>query len=467
MALMTSSRAKYAIASILILVVVTASIFASDIVQSINIITSPAPTPSQNLTTPIPAPVFPEVSQSAKSVRVDLKELKSTYRPPKTAIKVGIVVYGSDSDPIARTMRSVLSQWVSEVNQNGGIFLNSQQKKIPVQVVIYQDSDLENLGRAYHETLALQDKVDLAIVVGGPSSASQAIQVFDENQVFHIALSNIQNDAMVRTNNYTVLLGGGTSSNVGADFGRFAKSLDIKSVAIIRSDDYYYRNVSSAIKRSLQLEGIQVIIDDSTTLSGSFFVNGIQNIRQRRPDAVIILGPPSLELRFLSTLRQNLVSIPLVFTDLAAQSPGRVTNTMGRDADGLVGYSSWISSPEFRRNVNFGPSNEELSRISSVYGNSPQAAQVYTAAKILQRIAEEAESVDAKEMRTVALKYQSSMTALGPFFIGTDGLMYSNVQVVAQVRRASDGSISYEIMWPLEYKTSGALYPIPNRFSRP
>ena len=464
---MGSSRAKYAIASLLMLTIITASIFASDITQSINIITSTAPKPSQNQTTPIPAPVFPEVSQPAKSVNVDLKELKSTYRPPKASIKVGIVVYGSDSDPIARTIRSVLNQWASEINQNGGIFLNSQQKKIPVQVVIYQDSEFEDLGRNYYETLALQDKVDMAIVIGAPSPASQAIQVFDENEVFHIALSNIQTDAMFKANNYTVLLGGGTSNSVGADFGRFAKSLDIKSAAIIRLNDFYYGNVSSTIKRSLQLERIPVIIDDSNTLSASFFTNAIQNIRQSRPDAVVILAPPSIELRFLSTLRQSLASIPLVFTDLAAQSPGRVS-TMGRDADGLVGYSSWVPSSEFRRrNVNVGPSNEELIKISSVYGNSPQAAQVYAAAKILQKIVEEAGSVNAKEMRTVALRYQGSMTALGPFFVGADGLMYSNAQIITQVRRASDGSVSYEVMWPSEYKTSGALYPIPNRFSRP
>jgi len=464
---MATSRAKYAVAFLLMLTVITAGIFTSDIIKSINIIKNPAPKPSQNKTTPIPAPVFPEVPQPAKAVNVDLKELKSTYRPPKASIKVGIVVYGSDSDPIARTMRKVLNQWASEINQNGGVFLNSQQKKISLKIVIYQDSGFDDLGRAYYETLALQDKVDMAIVVGDPSSASQAIQVFDENEVFHIGLSNIQTDAMTRANNYTVLLGGGTSNNVGVDFGRFAKSLGIKSVAIIRLNDFYYGNASSTIKRSLQLEGIPVIIDDSNTLSASFFNNAIQNIRQSKPDAVVILAPPSIELRFLSTLRQSLTSIPLVFTDLAAQSPGRVS-TMGRDADGLVGYSSWVPSSEFRRrNVNFGPSNEELIKISSVYGNSPQAAQVYAAAKILQKIVEEGGSINAKEMRTVALKYQGSMTALGPFFVGADGSTYSNAQIIAQVRRASDGSISYEVIWPSEYKTSGALYPIPNRFSRP
>ena len=464
---MASGRAKYAIAFLLILGIITASVFASDIVHSINIITIPAPKLSHNQTTSIPSAVFPEVSQPARSITVDLKELKSTYKPPKASIKVGMVVYGPDSDPTIKTLRSVLSQWVSEVNQNGGLFLNSQQTKIPIQVVVYQDSDFEGQGKAYYETLALQDRVDIA-VVAGPPSASEAIRVLDENEIFHIALSNIKTDTMVKMNNYTVLLGGGTQNSVGADFGRFAKGLNIKSVAIIRLDDSYYGNVSSTIKRALQLEGIAVVIDDSNTLSGSFFTNAIQNIRQQKPDAVMILATPSVELRFLSSLRQNLASIPLVFTDLAAQSPGRVTTTMGRDVDGLVGYSSWVPSSEFsRRNVNFGPSNEELIKISGLYGNSPQAAQAYAAVKILEKIVQEAGSVNAKEMRTVALKYQGSTTALGPFFVGAEGLTYGNVQIIAQVHRSSDGTISYEIMWPLEYKTSGALYPIPNRFSRP
>lgn len=467
MATMSSSRAKYSVALLLMLALITAGILASNITETIITFTSPAPEQQSNQTAPIQAPVFPEVLQPAKSVKVEVSELKSTYKPPKPSIKVGMVLYGRP-DNMLRAMRNSLNQWAEEVNQNGGIFLSYYQKKIPIQIIIYEDPDSQNLGKFYHETLALQDKIDVAIVAGIPASASRAIAVLEENKIFHAVISNIEKNAIPPDNNYTVLLGGGTPENVGADFGRFAKSLGVKSVAIVRTRDSYYGNVSTTIKQSLDIEGIPVVIDDFNSLERLFFQDGIQNIRQKRPDAVLLLAPPSIELPFLATLRENLIGIPLVFTDLAIQSPGRMTTTLGRNADGLVGYSPWVPSSEFSRsNVNLGPTNAELIRISATHGNSPQAAHVYTAAKILQKIIEDSGSVDAKDMRAVALKLHGSMTALGPFFVGSDGAKYSNAQIIAQVHRANDSSISYEVMWPPEYKTSGVIYPIPNRFSRP
>ena len=97
---------------------------------------------------------------------------------------------------------------------------------------------------------------------------------------------------------------------------------------------------------------------------------------------------------------------------------------------------------------------------------SPQAGYAYVAAKIVEKILEDSGNVDAKEMRSASLKLNGANTALGPFFIGKEGLQYSNAQVVIQLRVAQDGSISYAIVWPIDYRSSNVMYPFPGWASR-
>jgi ABC-type branched-subunit amino acid transport system substrate-binding protein len=406
-------------------------------------------------------PHIPEISQPASSVKIRASDFNSTFKPAKTTIKIGMVATDLNSDLTKYTV-SALNQWAAEVNGNGGIFLKSEQKKIPVQIIIKDDQGSQVLSKNFHEGLALQDKVDAVIVVGTPSSATTAIRVLGDNEVFHAVIVDVDRDVLSFSNNYTVFLGAVTLDNVGSDFGKLAKSLGIESIAIVRSLDDNSGNTSLAFKKSIAAEQIPIVMDDRISQERLFFEDVVLKIVRLRPDALVVVATPAVETRFLAAMRDAGVSAPLIFTGQAGQSPRRLTAALGRDADGLVGYASWVPNPELtKRNVNLGPDNDALTGVAAANGMSPQAGHAYVAAKIIEKIMEDSGSVDAKEMRSAALKLNGANTALGLFFVGNEGLQYGNAQVVAQLRVARDGSISHAIVWPTYYRSANIAYPFP------
>lgn len=456
------SRIRYLLAIFAMVMLVTAFVFAPEISTTIITIVNPAAPKANNQTAPNAAPVFPQVSQPAKAVQMQESEMKKPYRPAKTSIKVGIVLSNFETDPMSRAVRSALNQWASEVTVNGGIFLRSEGTKVPVRIIFYDDQDQVNLAKAYHETMALQEKVDLALVLGDPIEASEAVQILEENEVLHIVLSPVQSGSIAPSNNFTILLGGATSSNYGADFGKFAKSTGIRSVAIVRTVDPYHNNVALNIRRSLTDEQIPIVLEDTNSFERGFFVDVVQSIARLRPHAIVVLASSSLEARFVSALSSARVSAPLIFASSATQLPGRLIATLGRDANGLIGYSQWVPNHEFERYSNMGPLKSDLIRVAEANGMFPQAGQVYGSMKIFEKIIEESGSVNVREMNNVAKKlFSGYITQLGPFFVGKDSAQTSNPYVIAQVRVSNEGKMSYEVMWPPEYRTKGILFPFP------
>jgi branched-chain amino acid transport system substrate-binding protein len=89
---------------------------------------------------------------------------------PAQALKIGVVA--SMSGPASTTGKGM---WQSaqlaaeEINANGGIYINSSGKKIPVQLVLGDDASTREGGMTAVSKLITQDNVDM--LVGGFSSA--------------------------------------------------------------------------------------------------------------------------------------------------------------------------------------------------------------------------------------------------------------------------------------------------------
>ena len=315
--LMGSSRTRYVLALLAMIALVAAILYAPNLPTTILTLTNQSAPKPQNQTNPNVILHVPEISEPASSVKMGASDFKSTFRPAKTSIKVGMVATNLNSDSTSKSIAGALTQWVAEANGNGGIFLKSEQKKIPVQVIIKDDQGSPVLARNLYETLALQDKVDAVIVVGTPLSAATAMQVLEDNAVFHIVITNVDNNVLLLSYNYTVFLGVGTQDNVGNDFGRLAKNLGIKSVAIVRSLDDNSGNLSLTFKRSIASEQIPIVMDDGLSEERLFFEDVVQKVVRLKPDALAVIATPSVEIRFLAAMRDARVSSPRIFTGLA------------------------------------------------------------------------------------------------------------------------------------------------------
>ena len=62
----------------------------------------------------------------------------------------------------------LFSAWAEHVNKRGGVFLKALGKKVPVEVVVYDDQSQVPVVTRFYERLIEKDKVDLLI---GPYSS--------------------------------------------------------------------------------------------------------------------------------------------------------------------------------------------------------------------------------------------------------------------------------------------------------
>ncbi len=82
---------------------------------------------------------------------------------PKDKIRVGWVtsLSGVNASGVPVTSGNVYTMWVEEVNAKGGLFIKEYGKKLPLEVIKYDDkSDIGTMTKLLEKTI-LEDKVDL------------------------------------------------------------------------------------------------------------------------------------------------------------------------------------------------------------------------------------------------------------------------------------------------------------------
>ena len=80
-----------------------------------------------------------------------------------------------------------LKLWVKDVNQSGGIFVRKYNKKLPVELIFYDDESTVERCKSLVEKLIVEDKVDILI---GPYSSGLTLSVVSIAQNYEKILWN-------------------------------------------------------------------------------------------------------------------------------------------------------------------------------------------------------------------------------------------------------------------------------------
>ena len=120
--------------------------------------------------TPVAAPT-PEVKEVTKVVKETVivevtpetpPTATPTVAPPKDSIVVGMA--RPLSGPLAvigdSAFRPVYETWVDEVNADGGVYVEEYGKKLPIELIVYDDTSDPGTMTRLTEKLILEDKVD-------------------------------------------------------------------------------------------------------------------------------------------------------------------------------------------------------------------------------------------------------------------------------------------------------------------
>ena len=302
--------------------------------------------------------------------------------------------------------------WIKDVNAEGGIYVKKYGKKLPLELLIYDDkSDIGTMTRLL-EKLILQVKVDFILP---PWSTA-----------FHFAAAPVANK-----HGY-ILIGGAAGAMKLKDFSadlpyyfqtfNFAETqvpvladlleeLKVKRVAVISLDDLHGAENSEAAVPELANRGIDVVMKESYPMGVKDLSPMLKKAKSLDAEAFIGFSYPD-EVMLATGQAIGLGMNFRVFGFTVGPAFTFFRDAFGPAAEGAIGGGAW--------NEKTSPGAKEFSEhfkevTGQPMGNYWGALYWYSAMQHFQQAIEKAGTLDQKKIRDI-MATEKFDTALGAFW---------------------------------------------------
>jgi len=373
-------------------------------------------------------------------------------KPEKEVIKIGFSrsLSGWGAPAAAGEQESVIL-WSEMVNAEGGIYVKEYGKKLPVQLIYYDDKSSPDEVVRIYERLATFDKVD---VFFPPSSTEPNIAAIAVCEKYHMPM-----------------VAGTCGSSRGRELGakywwsvtpleyQWMEALsdllsahkdEIKTVALLYCHYPFLITCYEDLKARLQKAGFDVVIEKDYPMDVKDLSEVLLNAKNKNVDAVIGHSMPSDAFMII----EQSIGVGLDPKFMYFQiGPGEYAfpQIFGAAVEGVSGMGTWCGSARF-------PGSKEFyEAIVKRWGHPPgllNQTDGWHVCQLMQQAIEKAGTLDREKIREV-LATEEFVTIEGPVKL-QDGL---NTLAVAGVMQWQKGEA--QLVWPLDRATAELEFPKP------
>ena len=359
-------------------------------------------------------------------------------------VKIGVALSqtGNLADSAAPYFKG-LDLWREQANARGGLAGH------PIEFTVYDDrSDPATAARLY-ERLITNDKVDFVISSLGSATAATGSAVAEKHKMLMINGGGAAEAIQQRGFKYVFQTAARISSYADGVLPLIEK-YGVKSMALVSRDYAAARDISKAIKQTIDGKDVKVVIDEYFPAGTADFSSQIAKGQQLKPDLWIGLLYPG---EAIETVRQfhSMNYMPKLFVANGVSQDDFI-KAAGKDAEYAVGMSLYEPSLPSEGNKEFVKTHREK------YGSDPgyYAAFGFVAGTVLEAAVKKAGSVDAEKVREVLTGLKMG-TVMGKHEV--DPTTYMQIGVRGLLVQVQNGK--REVIWPDEYKTAEPKLPIP------
>jgi branched-chain amino acid transport system substrate-binding protein len=365
-----------------------------------------------------------------------------------------------------------LKLWLEQKNAEGGVFVKAFNKKIPVNLVAYDDQSNTATAATLYNQLITQDKVDILIADSGSVLTSVAVPIARDHKMLLIDQTGTGATFFTPDNPYIVLMSDPVSSiwpKPLADFiTQDGPGLGMKRVALLYATNDFTGTQANAVRKFIKdaKAGVDFAYDQGIPTETSSYTVLINNIRATNPDAVIELGYAPNDIAFLRNLQDSGVKFKFLFSIY----PGLETELLEKNvgAKGLDYVYTYVPSSEVSYETNFGmPLNEYREAWHKKYAGANvefgyNSVAGYTTALVLEKALSAADSLDQLELRKAIVSLSGKLKTLdGTFELDpTTGAQIGEMTPIGQLR-AENGHVKFVTVWPHDVATGKPVYPRP------
>ena len=349
---------------------------------------------------------------------------------PKS-IRVGwsLARSGPNAPGADTTVRPNYEMWIKEVNAAGGVMLKEYGKRVPIEVVEYDDrSSTEEAVRAV-ERLITQDKVDLVLPPWGTAvniAVAPTLAKHGFPQLGTTFLSDKAAELAKRWPNIFFMLGStGMYAEALMDQLEAARKAGKigNTVAMLHVADGFGVELSTAARKAAAAHGFKLVIDKSYPVGTQDLSPLLNEVKGLAPDVFVAFSYPSDTVLISDQARVAGLNTKIFYTGVGTQFPFFKAK-YGAGTEGQMGLGGVDGdSPRMK---DYFKRHKEMTGKESENWASPVT---YGSLQVLQQAIERVGKIDrgaiVKEIKTGTfdtvlgpVKFENQILTSGIFLVG-------------------------------------------------
>jgi branched-chain amino acid transport system substrate-binding protein len=282
--------------------------------------------------------------------------------------------------------------WVKDVNDAGGIMLGG--KRVPIEVVEYDDrSSSEEAVRAI-ERLATQDKADFILAPWGTGLNLAVGPILNRLGYPHLAVTSVTDRApelAKRWPNATFWLG--TSAQISNALAEMLGKLKSEgkigaNLAMVSVADQFGIELSTAGREAFKKAGFTLVYDKSYPIGSQDMAPIIAEVKNLNADTFVAFSYPPDTLGITEQARLSGLNPKVFYVGVGTAFP-LYKQRFAANADGVMGIGGW--------NADAPALKDYLKRHQAVTGREPDrwaSPITYASLQVLQQAIEKVGKID-------------------------------------------------------------------------
>ncbi len=349
----------------------------------------------------------------------------------------------------------IYKMWADEVNASGGIYIKEYNKKLLIELIVYDDkSDLNEMTKNL-EKLVTEDKVDILLPPCGTSFLFAAAPIVNKYKYVLIGAeggaSKIKE--IITGLPYVFSTLSFSDHNQLPVLADILESLNVKKAAIAFISDLHGIEYSGVAVPQLALKGIDVVLIKSFPIGIKDLSPILKEAKNANVDAFLCFAYPDENI--LATKQSMEIGFnPKVFLTGPGSNFEFYKQIFGKASEGVMGFGAW--------NTKVSPEHKELAdKIIKLYGEQTLDWWghdiYYGSLQFLQQAIEKAGTLNQEKLREVVATEKFN-TILGQTWFDEKHLLAIECYT-GQVGQWQNGI--FEVIGPENKSTAKPIYPKP------
>lgn len=336
-----------------------------------------------------------------------------------------------------------LQMWVDDVNSRGALLGR------PVKLMHYDDGSRDARTVAGFTKLLEEDKVDFLV---GPYSSSLTLEASLVAEKYNTPMvATAASAELIWTRGLKNIFGADTPANSYMDGIYIATDAGAKTAAMVYAQTEFATEVAAALRqRSANGMGVKLLLDQGYAPEERDFSALAKQLAELDVDLVIGISYLEDSIAIVRALKAKNVN-PRMLAFTVGPSLSEFGETLGDDAEGVVGVVQWLRSVPV-------PGAEDFAyRYRQTYGNNPGVYAVigYSAGQILEAAVRLAGTTDHDAVRD-QLRTMFFRSLMGMYNVSDTGRQEGKRNYVLQWQ---DGD--RRLVAPSEVAERKLIYPKP------